>query len=526
MKEFRPSLDSQGKNTADPTVEERLELLEAVFSNTHFLLAYMDTDFNFIRVNRAYAASVGQAPEFFEGRNHFELFPHTENLEIFRLVVETGRPYTITEKPFEYPGRPGWGVTYWDWSLDPIKDEAGSVKGVLLGLVDVTQKVVNHQELLKSKRHYQQTLQQSLDGFARIDMDNRFIEANSAFLDMVGYSLEELRGLRVQDITPEHYFQMERGMLQELLKVGHTPLYEKEYLHKDGFPVPVELRVYVSFENDMPEEMWAFVKDVTDKKKQEVERETYLQALKKSNRELEEFAYVASHDLQDPLRKIHMFGDRVLRNYGEALDERGRDYLERMVGASHRMRNLISALLDYSRVTTKTKPFRPVDMNEVLEEVLNNLEFRVEQTGARVDVGHLPTVLADDLQMVQLMQNLVANALKFQNPGSVPRIEVAAKTVNGRSLTAKGPGKSRETFVEFRVADNGIGFDEKHFERILMPFERLHGKGRYEGVGMGLAICRKIVERHHGTIRAKSEKGKGTIFLVSLPLSEASESRV
>ena len=232
--------------------------------------------------------------------------------------------------------------------------------------------------------------------------------------------------------------------------------------------------------------------------------------LQRSNGELEQFAYVASHDLQEPLRKIQAFGSRLQTNYGPQIGEVGTDYLSRMLNAAGRMRQLIDDLLAFSRVTSKGQPFGSVDLQDVIEGVLADLEIRILQTNATVEVGDLPTIDADPLQMRQLFQNLIGNALKFQTPGVPPVVRVSAKLVAGENPQC-----------ELSFADNGIGFDTKYLDRIFQVFQRLHGRGEYEGTGVGLAICRKIVERHGGTITATSTPTEGATFIVVLPVHQS-----
>jgi signal transduction histidine kinase len=229
--------------------------------------------------------------------------------------------------------------------------------------------------------------------------------------------------------------------------------------------------------------------------------------LERSNRELQDFAFVASHDLQEPLRKIQAFGDRLGSKHGAALGASGLDYLQRMQAAAQRMHVLINDLLTFSRVTSKAQPFAPVDLGQVAREVLTDLEVRLQETGGEVELAELPSLDADGLQMRQLFQNLIGNALKFHRPGVPPRVEVraAAEEREGRP------------FWLLSFMDNGIGFDMKYLDRIFTPFQRLHGRGEYEGTGMGLAVCRRIVERHQGEITAESVPGEGTRFLVLLP---------
>ena len=233
------------------------------------------------------------------------------------------------------------------------------------------------------------------------------------------------------------------------------------------------------------------------------------QELKRSNRELESFAAVASHDLQEPLRKISAFGDRLKSHCGEALDEKGSDYLERMQKAAGRMQTLIHDLLAYSRVTTRAQPFAPVSLRTVAQEVLSDLELRIEKSGARIEMGALPTIQGDPLQIRQLLQNLLSNALKFHRAGAPPVIHV-----EGRIETSPANG----ALCRILVRDNGIGFDEKYLDRLFKPFQRLHGQSAYEGTGIGLAICQKIAERHGGTISAASAPGEGARFEVTLPV--------
>lgn len=250
--------------------------------------------------------------------------------------------------------------------------------------------------------------------------------------------------------------------------------------------------------------------DITERKRAEKQRELYLEQLKRSNKELQDFAFVASHDLQEPLRKIQSFGDLLVTEFSDAISEEGRDFLVRMQDAATRMRVLIDSLLAYSRVTTKTRPFFQVNLVEAVEEALGNLAVLKEEKNASVEVGGLPTVEGDKLQMVQLFQNLIGNALKFHRKGESPKVKIHAHTIHEGT---SDKGDAYEIFVE----DNGIGFDEGYLSRIFAPFQRLHGKSEYEGVGIGLAICRKIVERHHGHITANSRPDEGAVFVVTLP---------
>ena len=231
--------------------------------------------------------------------------------------------------------------------------------------------------------------------------------------------------------------------------------------------------------------------------------------LSRSNAELEQFASIASHDLQEPLRKVQTFAAQLNAKESENLSEQGRDFLRRMSDAAGRMRSLIDDLLIFSRVSTQGHPFTTVNLGHVISQVLVDLEVSIEESGTLVTVGLMPTVEADPLQMRQLFQNLLGNALKFRRPDVTPELRVEATVV--------------DHVAEVAVSDNGIGFDDQYATRIFRAFERLHGAGAYPGTGIGLALCRKIVERHHGTITATGEIDHGSTFTVRLPVNQPDE---
>jgi PAS domain S-box-containing protein len=262
------------------------------------------------------------------------------------------------------------------------------------------------------------------------------------------------------------------------------------------------------------------IRDVTQRRENErriramnLELERRVQArtaeLERSNEELQQFAFIASHDLKEPLRKVRMFGDRIKEKYSHSLDPRAVDYLQRMQAASARMENLLNALLAYSRVTTKGQPIGEVPLDEVLREVVSDLELSVQESQAIIEIGALPTVSGDRPQIRQLFQNLIANAIKYQKPGRQPVVHVT-----GATLPMDETGQQVCRVV---VCDEGIGFDNQYARRIFGPFQRLHGQNEFAGTGMGLAICRKIVDRHGGQIMADGKPGVGATFTVELP---------
>jgi len=239
--------------------------------------------------------------------------------------------------------------------------------------------------------------------------------------------------------------------------------------------------------------------------------------LELKNRELQEFSAIASHDLQEPLRKIQVFGGMLEREMFESLTDSAGDYLSRMTGAAARMQELIKALLAYSRVATKANPFERVDLMQMVEKIVGDLDLTMDAKKPVVEVGDLPAIDADPVQISQLLQNLMVNAIRYAKKDEAPVVKISGRKFN--------PAGKKRTYCELRVQDNGIGFDMRYLDRIFVPFERLHGRGEYEGTGMGLAICRKITERHGGSITAESRPGEGATFIVTLPVRQAGERR-
>ncbi len=249
--------------------------------------------------------------------------------------------------------------------------------------------------------------------------------------------------------------------------------------------------------------------DVTEREKAEEKLKAYASELERSNQALDEFAAVVSHDLKAPLRKVNMFTQRLQNKYGSVLGKQGNNYLERMMGTVGRMQALIEGLLAYSQVTSKPQPFVTVDLNRIVQGVLSDLEVQISEVAGQVHIDMLPALQADAMQMRQLWQNLIGNALKFHHPDVPPIVTITAETV-----VDEGDGQE---YGRFTVQDNGIGFDLQYIDRIFGIFQRLHGTTQYEGSGIGLAICQRIVTRHGGQINVHSQPDVGSTFIITLP---------
>ncbi len=258
-------------------------------------------------------------------------------------------------------------------------------------------------------------------------------------------------------------------------------------------------------------------KEIAERERAEAEIQDYARKLEESNKELNAFAHTASHDLQEPLRKINAYGELLAEEYGNVVDEEGKKYIQSMQRAATRMQSLITALLSYSRITTKGEPFVPVDLNTVMQETVDDLQVRLKETEGKVECKNLPTIDGDPVQMRQLFTNIVGNSLKYKKDDLSPLVKVSARI--------KKPGQNQPGQKQciLTVEDNGIGFDQKYSEKIFTIFQRLHGRNEYEGTGIGLALCSKIVKRHGGTISADAIPGEGATFTIKLPLKQIRE---
>jgi PAS domain S-box-containing protein len=342
-----------------------------------------------------------------------------------------------------------------------------------------------------------------------IDTDGVVLRVNPAWCALVGLDPAETLGHCVWEfMAPEEREKSRDGVRRTVSGQRMTP-FEREYKRPDGTTVILEVHPHL-MRNRAGKVVGirSFMLDVTARKRAEQELQKQADKLARSNSELEQFAYVASHDLQEPLRKIQAFGDRLKNKSAAALTPDGADDLMRIQNAAARMQVLIQDLLCLSRITSHARPFVAVDLAEVAAMVVSDLEIRIQQSGARVEVGPLPVIDGDRMQMAQLMQNIIGNAIKFHKPNETPVVKISGELIRGQN----GAG-----FEHIMVEDNGIGFDEKYLDRIFQIFQRLHGRNEYEGTGIGLAICRKIAELHGGTITARSAPGGGAKFIIALP---------
>ncbi len=482
------------------------------------------------------------------GKTDFDLFPKeiAEKFYADDMKVIQGQPVVNREEYFlNEEGKKCWLLT----SKLPLRDQNQEIVGLVGIGRDITEQKQTTEALKQSEERLREVMRST-----RCILNYGEAEAPEGWRERVMNELTIFRWhfpvLNVEaaqevlplDVPPDKTYQQvwsesrNPDDFNEMHKVTRDaflqdkPFYRNEFRCTDKHGVEHWMQEFITI-HKLAQNRWQIFginTDITDLKNSENALRTsegklrqFTTQLERSNRELQDFAYVASHDLQEPLRKIVVFGERLKEQATEKLDEQSHDYLERMQKAASRMQTLINDLLTFSRVTTKARPFTQVDLAQVVREVINDLEGRIELVKGRVEVGTLPLIEAEALQMRQLFQNLIGNALKFRRPEVPPVVKVAAQIITGPSPDG-GTGVVKK-LCRLTVSDNGIGFDEKYLDRIFNVFQRLHSRNEYEGTGMGLAIARKIVLWHYGEITAKSKPGEGTTFIVTLPVTHPKE---
>ena len=406
------------------------------------------------------------------------------------------------------------------WIL--ITEKRTNDGGVVGTRSDITEMKLREMEMLRISQqlharnmHFDTALTNMVQGLCMFDKDQKLIVVNKRYLDIYGFSADvvkpgiTLRELMQYSVSLGNYTAEEaeralaerndpsqlsrRSVIKQRLKDGRVIAVLNEPMN-DGGTI-------------------ATYQDITENERNAAMMLQYTQKLEHSNRELADFAYVASHDLQEPLRKIEAFGERLVNKYGNTLPDDGKMFIDRMQNAAGRMRKLINDLLSYSRVTTDAKGFQKASLSKILSEVEGDLQIRIEETEATIEFGELPTIDCEPMQMRQLLQNLLGNALKFRKADVKPVIKVSAREV----LEDERP------HIVLTIEDNGIGFDNQFKDQIFTIFQRLHSRNEYEGTGIGLATVRKIVERHSGHIDADGQPGVGAKFNVTLPIEQGSK---
>ncbi len=493
--------------TAQHDAERRLKESEQRFRRTFELagsgMAHIGMDRRFTRVNRRLCEILGYSEEELlqlTGRQ----ISHPEDLDIIneqRPRLYKGEIDRI-ELEKRYLRKDG-SVVWVHFTMTVERDAKGAPLYEIAVYEDITQQLETQLRLRESEARFRQTFELAASGIGHV-RDGRFVRVNRSLCEIFGYAEGELLGRHVKELSHPEDRDVSDAPRERIRRgEAESARFEKRYLRADGAVIWCEVAVaLVRDVYGVPQYEVAIFDEVTDRKKAEARLREAHEELKRSNAELEQFAYVASHDLQEPLRMVASYAQLLGRRYEAKLDGDAREFMAYIVDGAARMKQLIEDLLAYSRVGTKGAEFKRVNVEDALKRALFNLRVAIQEAGAVVTNDPLPTLSGDEVQLGQLLQNLMSNALKFRSD-SVPRIHI-------------GVTESAKEYA-FEVRDNGIGIEPQYYERIFMVFQRLHNKGEYPGTGIGLAICKKVVERHGGRIWVESHPGAGSSFYFTLP---------
>lgn len=501
----------------EASLRESEERFRSTFEQAAVGIAHVCADGCFIRVNQKFCDIVGYTREELLTLS-FRDITHPDDLEASQKLVRkflSGeiRSYSIEKRYIRGDKSPIW--------VNLTTSSYGRISDSSFYFISVVQDISEQKKMIKTLKENEERLNLVLfasnHGFWDWNITTGDMYLSEIWAKNLGYTLDEIEpNISVLEniCHPADLPPVMKELTAHIEGHAASPYYHMEHRFrtKSG-----EWRWFLSRgkvvlrdRNGRGLRMMGTASDITPSKLAQEKISSLLSELERSNKELENFAYIASHDLQEPLRKIQSFGDILITEEKENLSELGKSCVDRMQNAAKRMRLLIDKLLQYSRIITKAKPFERTKLEPVVSEVLKDLGERISKTRAHVSFENLPAVYADPTQMWQLFQNLISNALKYQPEGNIPVISLHSAPLS-------------DTFCEIIVSDNGLGFDEKYNERIFEPFQRLHGRKEFEGSGMGLAICKKIAERHGGTITAKSVPEKGSAFIVRLPVCSSEE---
>lgn len=495
------------------------------------------------------------------GKTVAELLPELQTqpfLQILDEVYTSGIAYHATADRCDLVIDGQLQTFYFNFTYQPVFNEQGEVYGILNMAIDVTSEMVIQQQLRESEESLRGAIELAALGTWSVDLATRMVQLSDRHLDLLGLNEPEISLQNLSRLVANQDHERLKKAFLDAQLLGSAGKFDAEYSiinAKTGKRKIVHALGKVHFNHDgNPVRIAGTVQDVTMQRELQLELESQVQfrteelaatneelaatneelaatneeltestsLLIRSNENLQTFAYIASHDLQEPLRKIQQFGDLLKTQLADANAEQ-LNYLERMQSAASRMSMLIKDLLNFSRISTRREPSRRLSLDEVIQSVLTDLELVITETGALIYIDKLPMVSGDPSQLGQLFQNLLSNALKFSrvdtlgNP-TAPRIEIRYQLIKADFLSLSvRPGRLSTHYHRIDVIDNGIGFDEKYVDRIFQVFQRLHGRNEFAGTGIGLAICEKVVANHGGAITATSKPGQGATFSVYLP---------
>ncbi|MFW6283036.1 MAG: PAS domain-containing sensor histidine kinase [Minisyncoccales bacterium] len=479
---------------------------KVIFQHAPIGIAQISLRGRFLKVNKRFCDIFGHKREDFS-KLTFRDLSYPEDIDkdmekVQKVIKEELKIYRGKKRYVHKTGK----IIWVSLKVSLVKDSNGNAKYLILIVKNITERIETRRELKKKEKLYRSIAENLPHGIVHIlDKDFNYIHSMGEELNRLNLSNKNLRGKNVYEVLDKETAEFVASKYEKSLKKNKVVTFEGE-IKDQTFLINA---IPIKFNQDSPSQILVLSVNISDRKKMENKLRELNEKLKRSNEELEQFAYVASHDLQEPLRMVSSFTQLLQKRYQDKLDEDANEFIDYAVDGAKRMQKLINDLLLFSRVGTRGNPFKPTDMNKIIEEIKIDLRQLIQETNAKMLMDSLPTIKADKGQMRQLMQNLILNAIKFRKKDKRPKIDISSKENDNHWI--------------FSVKDNGIGIDQEYFEKIFIIFQRLHNKSEYGGTGIGLAVCKKIVKRHGGEIGVKSQKGRGSTFFFSIRKSNISK---
>jgi len=489
--------NSNGRKQTEEALRKSQAQLHLFIEQAPLSIAMFDRHMNYLAASQRWVADYGRGYTDLIGHNHYEIHPDVP--DYWKDVHQKGLAGIAMKNDDDLWTQADGSRQWLRWAVNPWTQENGKIGGIIISAEDITQRKEAEESLRKSEERLNGIIVSAMDAIISVDAEQIVVLFNAAAEKMFGYTASEAIGGPLERFIPERFRNVYRAHISNFGKTGVTNRAMNALgvilgQRASGEEFPIETSIS-QIEIEGKKLYTVILRDITERKRAEEE-------LKRSNAELEQFAYVASHDLQEPLRAVAGMVQLLQQRYQGRLDERADEYIGHAVDASTRMQNLINDLLEYSRVARFGKPLAETDLESCLKNSLTNLQVSIQESNAQITHEPLPVVGADAAQLTQVLQNLIGNAIKFRGESPL-HIHIGAKKI--------------EQAWQFEVRDNGIGIEPNYFERIFLVFQRLHTRREYPGTGIGLSLCKKIIERHGGRIWVESQLGQGSIFYFTIP---------
>jgi len=489
--------NSNGRKQTEEALRKSQAQLHLFIEQAPLSIAMFDRHMNYLAASQRWVADYGRGYTDLIGHNHYEIHPDVP--DYWKDVHQKGLAGIAMKNDDDLWTQADGSRQWLRWAVNPWTQENGKIGGIIISAEDITQRKEAEESLRKSEERLNGIIVSAMDAIISVDAEQIVVLFNAAAEKMLGYTASEAIGGPLERFIPERFRNVHRAHISNFGETGVTNRAMNALgvilgQRASGEEFPIETSIS-QIEIEGKKLYTVILRDITERKRAEEE-------LKRSNAELEQFAYVASHDLQEPLRAVAGMVQLLQQRYQGRLDERADEYIGHAVDASTRMQNLINDLLEYSRVARFGKPLAETDLESCLKNSLTNLQVSIQESNAQITHEPLPVVRADAAQLTQVLQNLIGNAIKFRGERPL-HIHIGAKKI--------------EQAWQFEVRDNGIGIEPNYFERIFLVFQRLHTRREYPGTGIGLSLCKKIIERHGGRIWVESQAGQGSIFYFTIP---------